>query len=286
MSYAVFPHVEPLDAYLARTRTPQAAREGRVWAGTIPFDGTGLHAGSQMTLLGWHRADGYVGLEPARTLDYRDLAALRAAGVRWVRRSQATEAIDGLLPHDDYWLEVPNPLSRVRLVTRAVSSDDPARDVGRIPLSSAALVEQPLDLPPGEPGAVTVAGERPGRIQLTVACPSQQLLVISESFHPGWRAEVDGKAQPVLRANGDFLGCLVAPGEHQVVLRFRPRSLCSGRIVSCLGLAMIVGLAIAHPWIAATPTARPEACQSLPTGEPSPQPVPYPEREEELCPTA
>jgi hypothetical protein len=141
---------------------------------------------------------------------------------------------------------VPDPLPRVRLVTSVLPTDDPARDIARIPLHSAALVEEPLELSPGAPGTVALVDERPGRLHARVRCPSRQLLVVSESYHSGWKADVDGRAQPVVRANGDFLGCLIDPGEHDVVLEFCPRSFRLGLLVSCLGLTLVSGLVIGH----------------------------------------
>ena len=244
MSYATYPQAERFEAYVDRARTPSAVPGGRVLADLPQVDGSGLRTGNQMTLAGWRRADGYAGLEPARKLDYRQLPALRAAGVRWVKRSETTDAIAGLLEHDARWLEVPEPLERVRLVTQAQASEDPARDIGRIPLESVALVEEPLALPRGLPGGATLVGERPGKLHVRVDCFTAQLLTVAESYHPGWRARVDGRAQPVLRANGDFLGCVVHPGEHEVVLEFRPRCVRNGFIVSCLGLTLTFGMVV------------------------------------------
>ena len=242
-SYAVYRGTCRLDQYVAATLTPPAASGGRVMADLVRVDQPGLRSGNQMLLAGWCRADGYAGLEPARRLDYHTLAALRVAGVRWVRRGQSTERIEGLRPHDEYWLEVPDPLPRARLVTRAQSSDAPARDITRIPIETAALVDAPLvpELPQGTPGEATVVRERPGRIEVRTECPTRQLLVVSESYHPGWQLQVDGRApaQGALRADGDFLGCVVPAGRHDVVLEFRPRSLRDGAIISCLGLGLV-----------------------------------------------
>ena len=246
MSYAGYPQTERLEAYVAGAATPQTSPAGRVLAHAARFDEPGLRTGNQMTLSGWHRADGYAGLEPARRLDYRRLPALRAAGVRWVKRGHSTEAIAGLLRHDEHWLEVPRPLERVRLVTQARPSRDPARDIERIPLHSTALVDGPLELPPGLPGTATTVAERPGRFHVRVDCPTRQLLVVSERYHPGWKAQVDGRPRHVLRANGDFLGCVVRPGQRDVVLEFRPQSLRTGLIVSCLGLTLVLGIAAGH----------------------------------------
>jgi hypothetical protein len=242
LSYAAWPHAEPPGRFLARQSMPPAVPRGRVLVNLMRFDEEGLRCGNQMTLAGWHRADGYAGLEPARRLDYRDLAALRAAGVRWVRNGPRTGAVEGLIRHRHRWLEVPDPMGRFRLVTRARPSRDPAADLPGADVAEEALVPYPLALPRSTPGLVTPLEDRPGRIRVRTSCPTAQLLVVAESYHPGWEAAVDGRPQPVWPANGDFLGCTVPPGEHDVVLRFRPASLRWGRIVSCLGLGLVVVL--------------------------------------------
>ena len=62
--------------------------------------------------------------------------------------------------------------------------------------------------------------------------------MVSESYHPGWQAVVDGTPQPVLRVNGDFLGCVVGPGKETVSLDFHPESLRDGRLASAAGLGL------------------------------------------------
>jgi hypothetical protein len=229
-SYAVGPHTAFLDQYVAAAVTPPGGND-RVWAAPIRAERQGQHAGNQLTLAGWRRADGYAGLEPQRRLDYASLAALRVAGVRWVRG-------------DDGWSEVSHPLPRVRLVTQAVASDDPARDIDRIDPDCTALAEFPLALPVAPTGTATVTSDQPGRLAVHVACDAPQLLVVAESFHSGWRATVDGRPEAVLRVNGDFLGCLMEPGGHRVEFEFRPQSLQLGRLDSLLGLGFVSLMAI------------------------------------------
>ncbi len=240
LSYSVYPHAARLQQFIATVSTPPGVAEGRVMASLPRTSGRqALRVGNQITLAGWHRADGYAGLQPQQQLDYRRLPALRVASVRWVRRGPTAAQIRGLQPYDDRWLQVPQPLPRVRLVSRTKASNDPARDLPRIDVDSTALTEVPLELPAAEPGTATLLSARPGRLQIRCQCTTPQLLVVSESFHSGWQAIVDHQPQKVLRVNGDFIGCLVGPGRHQVVLQFRPRSLSRGRIASCVGLGLI-----------------------------------------------
>ncbi len=218
---------------------PPADLGGRVFAPPQPLDDQcKVFTGDQMVLAGWYRADGYAGLEPQRQLDYASLPALQVAATAWVRREATTSHIPGLVARGDDWLEVPQPLPRVRLVTRAVASRDPGHDIGHIDVRTTALTEYPLDLPAASPGRVEVTTDRPGRLDVNVATPTRQLLVVSESYHAGWLAVVGGAPRPVLRVNGDFLGCVVGPGKETVSLEFRPESLRDGRLASAAGLGL------------------------------------------------
>ena len=195
--------------------------------------------GNQMTLAGWSRTDGYAALEPSKSLDYFQLPALRVASTRWVHRSPSTSVIEGLTPYDENWMQVPDPLPLVRLVTHVVPSDDPAADLAKIDIRREALCEYALALPPGKAGTAALTQHRAGQIAVKVCCASPQLLVIAESYHPGWRCTIDGSPKRVYRVNGDFLGCVVEPGNSEVRLEFHPDSLFRGRLVTLAGLGLI-----------------------------------------------
>jgi hypothetical protein len=132
---------------------------------------------------------------------------------------------------------VPGTLPRVRLVGRAVASDDPAHDLGDIDPATTALVTHPLDLDDVPAGTAMLVEERPGRLRIDTEAPGQQLLVVAESHDPGWEVTIDGKAAEVERVNGDFLGCVVSAGGHAVEFVFRPAVLRQGRMLSLAGLA-------------------------------------------------
>lgn len=235
-----------------------AASPTRVFAPPAYSNLSDSRIGNQMTLAGWRRTDGYAELEPRRQLNYFSLPALRVSSTQWVRRSPSTSAIEGLkprrrhtpcaeLPHTpcaDYvedWLEVPDPLPRVRLVTKVVASDNAVCDIERIDVARVALCDFSLALPPGKPGEAMIAQERPGHLAVNVRCSSPQMLVIAESFHEGWRCAVDGVPRRLYRINGDFMGCLVEPGNAEAVLDFRPESLHRGYLASLAGFALMLG---------------------------------------------
>jgi hypothetical protein len=239
LTYSAYPRNARLEDYVAAARTPPGEPDGRVLASLLRFDQPGLRTGDMMMLSGWRRADGYVGMEPRRRLDYGLLPALRVAGVQWVQREASTAEIAGLIPRGDRWLQVPQPLPRVRLVTQTRTGNDPACDIARVSPETTAICELPLVLPASKPGTAALMAERPGRLVIDVDCPAMQLLVVAESYHNGWRAAVDGMPEEIFRINGDFMGCVVGSGRHRVTLNFEPSSLDRGWLTSWAGLSML-----------------------------------------------
>ncbi len=86
-------------------------------------------------------------------------------------------------------------------------------------------------------GRIGVARYSPNEVILDVETDAPALLVLSDTFYPGWQATVDGLHVPIYRTNAVFRGVEVPPGRHRVTLRFRPGSLRIG-----LGMAMAGGL--------------------------------------------
>ncbi len=65
------------------------------------------------------------------------------------------------------------------------------------------------------------------------------ILVLTDSFYPGWRAYVNGVEQEILRANYFFRGVALPAGEHIVEFRYEPLSFKIGLAISLLTLALI-----------------------------------------------
>lgn len=111
-----------------------------------------------------------------------------------------------------------------------------------------AIVEEapPLAIAPGLPRPeVQVRSTWPNGMEIAVRSTGNALLVVADGWHPGWRAEVDGAPTPILRTNHAFRGVAVGPGEHTVVMRYRPTSLFVGAALSVLtALAAVAALVI------------------------------------------
>lgn len=144
------------------------------------------------------------------------------------------------------------PLSRGVFLTRWRVL--PAEDVRRRVLApdfdprSEVLLEADPGLPPssGEPRA-SAAGLRepwPELIALSVTqSPEAGLLLLQDTWDPGWSAEVDGKPAAVLRADYAFMAVAVHAGSHEVVLRYACWPLRLGLMLAVVGLVIAVLLA-------------------------------------------
>ena len=62
----------------------------------------------------------------------------------------------------------------------------------------------------------------PNEFQVEVNTSTQQFLVVSENWYPGWKATVNGIRQKVYRSYGTLMGVVIGPGHSQVIFSYRP----------------------------------------------------------------
>jgi hypothetical protein len=167
-------------------------------------------------------AYGYVAMPPRRALDhYASETTMRLSGIAWERTRYGTSArLNEAADAGIAWLPVANPLPRVRMVTEAIVTDDPAADLPRIDITTTALVDRPLALEPGTPGTAELLHEEPGHLRIQTKAQSRQLLLISEAFHRDWHAHVNGQPATLIPVYGDYLGLPLDPGTHAITLTF------------------------------------------------------------------
>ncbi|MDC0723293.1 YfhO family protein [Nannocystis bainbridge] len=99
--------------------------------------------------------------------------------------------------------------------------------------------------PTAAPVPAILDGFARNRLGFTVEAPAAGVLVVNEAWGPGWTAQVDGAAAPVLRANYLFRGLLVGPGRHAVELEYRPPRLRAALAVyAATALLVLLGLVL------------------------------------------
>lgn len=89
-------------------------------------------------------------------------------------------------------------------------------------------------------GDVEVVDWSNNAVRLEAKLDGDGLLVLAEQAFPGWRAWVDGEEVEVGTADGILRGVPLGAGEHEVVFRYRPRSLLLGSWAAGFGALLLI----------------------------------------------
>ncbi len=127
--------------------------------------------------------------------------------------------------------------SRLALQRMASDDFDPAGDL---------VLEQPISINPKREfdGSAAFKRYENGFVKIETSSNSDGILVLTDSYYPGWHALVDGKEEMIVRANHFFRAVRVPQGEHVVEFRYEPRSFLIGLAVSILTVLVITMVSI------------------------------------------
>lgn len=82
------------------------------------------------------------------------------------------------------------------------------------------------------------------RLEATCRLDRAGLAVFVEQYDPGWRATVDGREAPILRANLVMRAVQADAGRHSIVMTFHPPGLAAGAALSAIGLLALGACAV------------------------------------------
>ena len=161
---------------------------------------------------------------------------------------------------DGFIYENPQALNRAYLVPQVVSVSTEADALKRFAdpqfdARAAAIVvgdhpETELFLqPPADDvrqfqaqSRATITRDELHEVGIRAVCPRPALLVLNDTYAPGWKVRVDGQQQPVLSVNYAFRGVLLPAGEHEVSFRYHPRWFFVGLYISLgCGAVLLLG---------------------------------------------
>jgi hypothetical protein len=138
----------------------------------------------------------------------------------------------------------------VDTVTAAASSDAAVqlmRAPGFDPRSSAIVEDAPdseleqVDAGPlANVGGARVLSYAEQDMTVSVSTDAPALLVVTDSYFPGWDATLDGQQVATYPTDVAFRGVIVPAGTHQVVFRYRPFSFTLGVIVTFLAIGSLL----------------------------------------------
>ena len=84
--------------------------------------------------------------------------------------------------------------------------------------------------------------DQPQKLSIIISSSEAGWVVISDTWFPGWRAELDGIRVPIFRANYLFKAIKIPSGKHKIDIEYQPLSFFLGIIFSTLGLIVLIFL--------------------------------------------
>lgn len=155
---------------------------------------------------------------------------------------------------------VPNSPGRVYFA-EAVRALDPGRNLSLQIMgfgdarAAVAVLDDPWGRPippvqgcPGGTWQVEFLEDGIHRIVLHTRNPSAGMLVLKDTWYPGWKASVDGAPEPIYRANGCFRGIDVPAGDHKVTLEYSPTRLYGAAAASVAATLALLAAALCRGW--------------------------------------
>lgn len=118
---------------------------------------------------------------------------------------------------------------------------------GRVPFRDEVLLGD-CDDPPitgrSGTGSATIERYDATAVMIAAATDAPGFLVLTDTWFPGWRARVDGREVPIMRADHAFRAVSLPAGQHRVELVYRPTSLRIGLIITAVAapLVLVLGL--------------------------------------------
>jgi len=83
---------------------------------------------------------------------------------------------------------------------------------------------------------VELTARSTGRVTIRAQMGCRGMVILGDSYFPGWKAVVDGKPARIYEAYTAVRGVVVDKGEHTIEMRYRPASVYWGLAMTFSGL--------------------------------------------------
>ena len=121
-----------------------------------------------------------------------------------------------------------------------------AVDILRHPLSelreTAFLSGAAPSLDRCEGDAIRVVSRSPSHVVLDADLKCIGMVVLNDSYFPGWRARVDGRPAPLYEVDTAIQGVVAGQGAHRIDIRYVPRTVIAGVLFLVLGVFSVLAL--------------------------------------------
>ncbi len=116
---------------------------------------------------------------------------------------------------------------------------------GSVDLHSQAIVTREIPaLETCSGDQVEVKSHLPNRVTLEADMQCRGLVILSETYFPGWKVSIDGKEARMFDADGMLRGVAVDRGKHTILMIYRPWSVLIGAGLTLVGTMIPIAVVI------------------------------------------
>lgn len=96
-------------------------------------------------------------------------------------------------------------------------------------------------------GSARILSYNPNSVTVETSANSDQILVLTDAYYPGWVAVIDGQVAEILKANWTLRAVPVPKGDHTVKFLYKPESFSMGAKTTIISL---IGFLVLCAWVA------------------------------------
>jgi len=116
------------------------------------------------------------------------------------------------------------------------------------PTRSVLLPTLPTDVSKATAtGSATITSYQPERVSIQTQSEESKVLVLTDTYYPGWTAKIDDKSTNIIRANWTQRAITIPAGSHTVTFTYEPQSVRIGMILSMISIGLLIGIFVAKP---------------------------------------
>ncbi|HEU4344187.1 MAG TPA: YfhO family protein [Candidatus Binatia bacterium] len=150
-------------------------------------------------------------------------------------------------PEYPSWLyRLDGTVPRTYVVSKSIVESNPTQVLRRLASPEfdrmqEVVLDQEPGIRPQRPLLATTNIVRYGNRAVTIhaSLNDSGILILADSYYPGWKAYVDGQEASILKANYFFRGVALPAGDHTVEFRYDPLSFKIGWVISLLSLTAV-----------------------------------------------
>lgn len=161
----------------------------------------------------------------------------------------ADDELDVVLTTGAVLYERPNALPRIRWASEAQVEANHEQRLrllsGGLDPSTVVLEDPSQSTASGGPGTVDLVADEGDVIRLRASSETGGWVVVADALQEGWRAQIDGQAVDLLRADHAMVAVRVPAGDHEIQLSADPPGFRAGARVSGVAVA---GVALLILW--------------------------------------